>query len=326
MCVVGCGEQAANVLREIRGMPDGAELFFASELPQDAKSYCETYGGAGFFQTYEEAATDPRVQAMYFATPHHVHLENALIAASHSKHILMEKPIALTINETRKMITATDEGGVILMVSEPFRYLDTVATCKQLLADGAIGDVRAVTVHSEHYSPEDNAGWRLSAELRGGGELIDGGIHYVDILVNIGGLPESVYALELPKATPELESEDGVALTARFPGGAAGVLIVSAATQAAEDLKRVTVTGSKGRITFDPTGRSVTVDANGEVRTVRVGAESSSTRRMMREFWDCVQTGRKPVMSGEEGLKDLAVVVAAYESLKTGDRVDVAGP
>ena len=88
------------------------------------------------FDSFEDAVRDPGVDAVYLATPHHLHLGHTLIAAAQRKHILVEKPIAMTVPEAWKMISCARDSGVVLMVSEPVRYLSTVDKCNELIADG----------------------------------------------------------------------------------------------------------------------------------------------------------------------------------------------
>ena len=320
LCVVGCGEQAGKILDEARPVVDDLDLYFASQHVDDARSYNDIYGGVGVLETHEDAARDPRVDAMYFATPHHLHLEQALYAAEQGKHILMEKPIALTMAESQTMIAAARDAGVVLMVSEPVRYLPTVDKSKELIAHGAIGDIRLVHVQNHHYSRP--GGWRTDAALRGGGELIDGGIHSVDIMVNLGGLPERVYAVLTGKVFDEVDGDEGSVVTAHLPGGAVGLLNQSAGTATKESDMWVMVTGSKGQIRFEPDATEVTADTAEGVRTIGVGSDSS-VQLMMREFVASASKGSQPVMTGEEGTKDLAVVLAAYNSAELGEEVAV---
>ena len=109
LCVIGCGAFArifANSLADARGW---VELYFASRDHGRAKAYSEEFGGAGAFGSYEEAAADPRIDALYICTPHDLHLEHARLAATAKKHILLEKPMARTIGEARLIISAASE-------------------------------------------------------------------------------------------------------------------------------------------------------------------------------------------------------------------------
>ena len=216
LCVAGLGKYAEHVLGDARPTLEGIDLYFASRDIERARDFNHRYGGVGFFGSYEEAAGDPRVDAIYFITPHHVHLENALLASGNSKHILMEKPIARTIAEARQIIEAARAAGVTLMIAENHRFLPTLALTKRLIADGAVGRLRYVQAHVESYGVP--GGWRADPALAGGGMLIDGGVHYVDHIVDLGGFPTSLYAAIPSPATPGARSEDGVFLVAQLPG------------------------------------------------------------------------------------------------------------
>ena len=198
LCVAGCGRYARRVFGGLRTRPEGLRLYFASRDEAKARRFNEEFGGAGHFGSYEDAAASPEIDALYFTTPHHVHVENARLAAHHSKHILVEKPIARDTEESLQIIESARAAGVRLMIAENFRFLPTVVKARAMIAGGDIGEVRLMRVWSEsHRSP---SGWRANAGLRGGGPLIDGGIHWVDVMVNLCGFPEAVSAVTLPKA------------------------------------------------------------------------------------------------------------------------------
>ena len=324
LCIVGCGGYARTVLDDIHDMTDDVRLFYASRDLEKARSYMEEYGGAGYFDSYEGAAKDPRVEALYFFTPHDLHLENALLAAEHSKHILMEKPIARTIPEARQMVDAAQDAGIKLMVAENYRFLPTVSHCKQLIESGAIGKLRLIQIQAEGYGAP--TGWRASATVSGGGVFIDGGIHYVDALVNIGGYPERVYALKPPQVYGEVEGEDGIVVTLSLPGGAVGLINHSRGTAKTEPQVSVQVTGTSGQLSFEPFGDEVTVDGADERRTIKLHEGGRGVKSMIREFRSCIEQDREPLMSGEEGIKDLAVVLGAYWSAKEGTGITLSPP
>ena len=322
-CIVGCGKYAHTVMEYIGDMTDEVEFSFASRDIDKAREYCEQYGGSAYYGSYEEAAKDPRVDAMYFITPHDLHLENARLAAKHGKHVLMEKPIARTVSESRKLIEATQYAGVTLMVAENFRFDLATAKAKELIADGAIGDLSFVDVQSENLDGGCE-GWRLSLERCGGGRMIDGGIHYVDVLRNLAGHPERVYAL-VPdhKTIPGIEGEDSMAVTASFRGGLTGFLRYSGGAPLTSK-RDVRVSGTKGRVQYEVFGSDVTVETDEGARVYPVEPEIRGMKHMVRDFIGAIAEGREPIMSGEEALNDLAVVLASYESVRTGAPVNVA--
>ena len=301
-------------------------FYFASRDAQKAKDYCEEFGGIDYFGSYEEAAADPRVEALYFVTPHDLHLPNAEMAARHSKHILMEKPIGRTIPEAMGIIEAARDAGIKLMVAENYRFLPTVIKCKELMHDGVIGDTRLVQIQATGYAEVGRWPWRMSEERSGGGRFIDGGIHEVDILLNVAGFPETVFATKPVHVLQELEGEDGLVMMARLPGGAVGTINFSNATPIPELERWVHVTGTRGELQFDQWESEVHILDRESRRVVTVPEVRNAHRAMVKEFKDCVVEGREPLMSGQEAINDLAVVLAAYESADTGKQVQPCIP
>ena len=222
------------------------------------------------------------------------------------------------------MIRAARDAGVKLMVAENYRFLPAVERCKEIIGEGAIGGLRLVQIQAESFG--EPTGWRLDAELMGGGRFIDGGIHFVDILLNIGGFPEEVYAARPPQVFRNLEGEDGLVMTARLPEGAVGLINFSAATAVGGQRRWVNVTGTKGQLSFNPEGAEVTVETASSRRTVGVAEARRGVPQMVKEFRASVLEDREPVMSGEEGVKDLAIVLGAYESVQQGGEVALSLP
>ena len=270
------------------------------------------FDGADFFGSYEEAAADSRVQSLYLCTPHHLHMEHALMAARFSKHILVEKPIARTLEEGERMVAAARDAGVKLMVAENYRFMPVVQKAWELVGQGAIGTLRFIQIQEEAAYAID--GWRTSREMMGGGVAIDGGIHSVDILVNLAGMPEEVYASSLPRVLPNLEGEDGIVLMARLKGGAAGLINHSWGISNRSWRLWVAVSGTRGRIFCEPRRRTMTLETDRGRSTFRFPEDRTGIGHMVREFRSSILEDRAPVTSGEEGLRDLKVVHRAYES------------
>ena len=316
LCIVGCGRYAAVVLNEIHDMNDEFDFYFASRDLSKAKAYCERFGGIDYFGTYEEALSDERVQAAYFFTPHHTHLEDTELAARHGKHVLMEKPIARTIEESQALIRTAQDAGVQLMVAENYRFLHTARRAKSMIETGtlgSIGDLRLIDIKVEAFRPPPTP-WRLDASLTGGGSFIDAGIHYIDLIVNLGGMPTQVYAATPTKVHRHTEGEDGLVLLANLPDDAVAVFNFSRATSRNVQHDYVGITGTEGYIEFEPYGREIAFENTLVKRNVRLPEAHRGAREMVREFRDCIQQQRPPEMTGAEAIKDLAVVLAAYRS------------
>ena len=316
LCVVGCGEFAQTFAKGIQPLREEIDLFFASrDLPR-ARAYCDMFQGNGAFGSYEEAAADSRVEAMYLCTPHHLHLEHVTMAARAGKHVLVEKPIACTLEEGRRTIAAAQEAGITLMVAENYRFLAAVRKCKELVDSGAVGDLRLVQLQEE--APFQPGQWRSNRDLNGGGVFIDGGIHKVHFLRYLAGEPEHIYAASLPRALAEHEGEDGLVVVARWASGVVGLINHSWVSSLRLQPSWVSVSGSKGRIYFEVGEPWLRLEQGDREQTIQFAQDHSGLTAMVREFRDSIREGREPEVSGQEGLSDLAVVLKAYESMGRG--------
>ncbi len=289
------------------------DLYFASRDLDKARSYCDRFGGVGYFGSYEEAAASPDVAAMYFFTPHDLHVDNALLAAAHSKHALVEKPIARTVEEALRMRRACDDAGVKLMVAENYRFLPTVILAKEMLDSGGVGDLRAVNMTCDWFG--DAGGWRSSLETAGGGSFIDAGIHYVDTLVLLGGMPELLYAASPPRVLGK-EGEDGISIVAHLPGGAISTIAFSNGTRTSSERLEIVVAGTEATLAFHPFGDAIERQSLDGSRLEPAGGLGGFSAMLM-EFRASILEDREPVMSAGEGIADLKVVLAAYRSVET---------
>ena len=313
LCIVGCGTYAATVLDDTADVAGSFDFYFASRDRDKAARYCERFGGAGYFGSYEEAAASPGVRAMYFLTPHDLHVDNALMAAAHSKHALVEKPIARTIEEAERMRDACANAGVKLMVAEQHRFLPAVVRAKELLDSGEVGGLRAVNMICDWFG--DTGGWRNSLDAAGGGSFIDAGIHYVDTLVHLAGMPDMLYAASPPRVLGK-EGEDGISIVAHLPGGAVATIAFSNGTQRSNERLEIVVAGTKETLAFHPFGDEIERQSLDGARVEAAGGLSGSSAMLM-EFRRSILDDREPAMPAVDGIADLKVVLAAYRSVET---------
>ena len=319
LCVIGCGDFAKVFAREMRALSGEVDLFFASRDSQRAAEYNAAFDGKASFGTYEAAAADPRVEAVYLCTPHSLHREHAAVAAAAGKHILVEKPIARTIEEAQAIIQIAQQAEVTLMVAENYRFMAVVRLAKNLIDGGALGDLRMIQMQEEtDFHP---GGWRVSREQNGGGVLIDGGIHKIDILTYLVDRPAGVYAMSLPHVLDQLEGEDGVIVLTHSPLGTVGLINHSWAKVGGKGPKWVTVSGTKAHISFDLAGTQVTINDGLEERLLEAPGDRHGLISMVREFRDSIRQGREPETSGSVGLEDLEIILKAYESMESGQVV-----
>ena len=321
LCVVGCGNFAKTFAQAMGSLRGEVELFFASRDMGRAEAYAEAYGGSGAFGSYEEAAADSRVQAMYVCTPHYLHREHTVMAARAGKHVLVEKPIARTVEEARDMVAEARRAGVTLMVAENYRYMSAVRKAKEIIESGALGSLRLVQLQEEAAMiPKE---WRRDRLSSGGGVLIDGGIHRVDILVYLSGMPRQVFAASLPAGPAAGDVEDGVVIMTRSADGVVGVINHGWTAAKSPGPSWVSVSGLQGRLYFEMGAPRLTWDNGRGERTLTLEPDHYGLAPMVREFRDSILEGREPLTSGAAGIAALSVVLKAYESIEQGVSLEV---
>lgn len=321
LCVVGCGEFAWIFSKAMASLRSEVDLYFASRDPQRAESYAQEFDGLDSFGSYSAAAADPRVDAMYLCTPHHLHMEHCLIAARAGKHILVEKPLARNLAECQEMLSQARRAGVTLMVAENYRYMAAVRSAKTLICDGAVGELRMIQLQEEAYFQPNS--WRDNREENGGGVLIDGGIHKADILIYLAGMPETVFAAALPRALPGAGGEDGAVVMTKTPGGVVGLINHSWTAAKNSAPPWVSVSGTEGQINFELGAPRLEVTNRSGEQTLRFENDHQGLVPMVREFRDSIQEKREPMTSGAAGIGALAVVLKAYESIEQGEAVPI---
>ncbi|PKB73003.1 MAG: hypothetical protein BZY75_04070 [SAR202 cluster bacterium Io17-Chloro-G7] len=321
LCVVGCGDFARTFAKAMAPLRSEIDLYFASRDAKRAESYAKEFDGVDAFGSYRTAAADPRVAAMYLCTPHHLHMEHSLIAARAGKHILVEKPMALNLLEGREMLTQARRAGVTFMVAENYRYMATVRSAKTLTCDGAIGDLRMIQLQEEAFF--NPTSWRDNPEENGGGVLIDGGIHKVDMLIYLAGMPEQVFATALPRALPGVGGEDGAVVMTRSPDGVVGIINHSWTPSKHPNPPWVTISGAEGQIHFEIGAPRLKLTNRSGEQTLRYENDYHGLVPMVREFRDSIREQRQPITSGSAGIGALTVVLKAYESMDRGVAVPI---
>ena len=316
LCVLGCGSFAAVFACSVTTLQNEVDLYFASRDLGRAQEYASRFGGRDAFGSYAEAVVDPRVEALYVCTPHHLHREHAALAFRAGKHVLVEKPIAGTLADAEAMISEADSAGITFMVAENYRFLPPVQEAKRLIDQGRVGPVRLIQLHEQF--PFAPAGWRSRAELNGGGVLIDGGIHKLSAVTYLAGQPNEVYAREVLPGQPGLEAEDGAVVITRDRNGVVSLINHSWSVVPPQPHSWVSISGAEASLYFEPSKPWLKLtDAESET-TRPLEDYGNGLVPMVREFRSSIIESRAPAMTGEDGMADLALVLAAYQSMATG--------
>jgi predicted dehydrogenase len=196
--------------------------------------------------SYEALVADPEVDIVYVSTPHPAHAENAILALEHGRHVLIEKPIALNAAEAARIRDVAAAQGLLAMEAMWTRYLPHMVRIRDLIADGALGEIRAITVdHTQRIS--DDPAHRLNALELGGGALLDLGIYPISLTWDILGEPATVQsAARLQETGTDAE----VATIFTYPGGQIATTLSSSRTAGPNT---ASIMGTAARIDIDKT-------------------------------------------------------------------------
>jgi UDP-N-acetyl-2-amino-2-deoxyglucuronate dehydrogenase len=317
LVIVGCGWIARRHAAAARTL--GMPLVFASRDLARARAYAREFGAVAAYGAYDEALRHPDARGAVICTPHDRHLDDVLAALHAGCHVLVEKPIARTLDEADRMIAAAVRVGRVLMVAENFRFMPGFRAVRRLIDEGRLGALRELHLVARGF--RRHTGWRCTPGA-GGGALIDGGIHYVHALRWWGGEVRRVFAVR-PAQTLEMAGEDAIELLTELEGGAVGVLANSLAARGVPRFQWSSVTGTAGTCFVENRGRLVVVRGEAGLRVRAFRRDVRGHAAMLKAFDAAMTTGRPVEMDGEAGRRDLAVVLAAYRSIAERRPVDL---
>ncbi|GAA4357170.1 Gfo/Idh/MocA family oxidoreductase [Hymenobacter saemangeumensis] len=332
--IVGLGKFATEqIMPNFKDCQQARLTALVSGSPAKAKKLAAEYGIAEqniySYENFDSIKDNPDVDVVYIILPNGLHAEYTVRAAQAGKHVLCEKPMATTVADCEKMIAACKKAGRQLMIAyraqyEPFN-LNAIARIRK----GELGKVRAITAdHGRPVKPAEEKAdvWRVDKKLAGGGSLMDIGIYSLNACrYLLGEEPVEVTALESSdKSDPRFkEVEDNIHFTLRFPSG---VLATCTSSYSYESVKRGRVFGDKAWLDLDPL-------SDYYEHTLKVGSSKGETEPKIQEgnqfaaeldhMAECARTNTTPRTPGEEGLRDVRLILAIYEAARTGKAVTV---
>jgi len=253
------------------------------------------------------------------------HRELTLAAARAGRHVLCEKPLATTVDDAWEMVRACREAGVVLGTAFPVRHASALLDLRTSIGAGALGRVLMIRGTNRGTNP---GGWFVDRALSGGGVITDHTVHVVDAIRYITGEEiTGVYAEADARFSPDLGVEDCALLTMTLSGGGFASLDPSWSRpdKAFPTWGDVTmqVTGTEGVATFDYTAQHTDLYSNTRVRAAQIGWGEDGDALLIEDFVAAVREGRAPLASGEDGLRAVEVVQAAYDSVASGQPVPV---
>lgn len=325
VALVGCGIISEWHIRAYRQHAERTRITVCCDIDgQKAAERAELVGDARAVTSFEEVLADPDIDAVEICTPHHLHPEAVIAAARAGKHILCQKPLAKTLAECDAMIAAANQAGVVLYYGETNRTLPAAVAAKRAVAEGRIGQLIGTQATYAHWQGGQylSTTWRYDPRVTGGGQLLDGGIHYVDLMLHIGGPIESVTCFTT-RFRAELGGEDTAVVNVRFQDGPLGTLFSSQAAGIWLPEPSFVAFGTEGVLAVGgPEGALVLHRPDlPDRREVLLPPQQDSFATMIGRYLDTVLDGAPNPAPGEIGRENLKVVLAAYESARLGREV-----
>ena len=236
---MGCGDIAQRrVAPALSDLPICDLVSVARSRFEMAEAFAKQFGVRKWAKTWQELVRDPEIDAVYVATPVYLHCEITESAAENGKHVLCEKPMAISVAECDRMIEACRSNRVKLGVAYYRRFYPVLKRIKNLLASAEIGrPVLARLEAFEHFNPKPGGArtWLLQKDKAGGGPLFDFGCHRVEVLLDLFGPVARVRGFASNALFKEREVEDTASVLFEFQSGCQGVLSVSHAVFEKQD-------------------------------------------------------------------------------------------
>jgi len=342
--VIGCGGIADR-----RTIPEGlmpspeAELVAVQDVDATrAEEVGAKYGVPRVYTSEEELVADPEVQAVYIATPTHLHHEQVTLAAQAGKHVLCEKPLALSVELAEQAVQACKAAGVKLGVNFMMRFHACHQRLKQTIEQGEMGTPVLGKAELTCWYPPIPGAFRQDPALGGGGALIDMGNHCLDLLEFLFGQKIKRVSCFTGNLVQDYPSEDTAAVLAEFEGGAMGLVNALFNVPDAAARNMLMVYGSKGGAwTFGTIGQDSAGEIHAIIEREDKGYDAAQVRQGGPEeevivpevvnmyqahidaFSRAVEADEEPPVPAELGVWSQKVITACYESARTGQAVEV---
>jgi 1,5-anhydro-D-fructose reductase (1,5-anhydro-D-mannitol-forming) len=320
---VGASLWAARyMIPAVRAVEDARAVGVFSSSAERGERFAEETGLERAYASLEEMLADPRIDAVYIGTTNDLHAERTIAAARAGKHILCEKPLALSIAEAAAMIEAGEEAGVVLATNHHLRGAPTIRAMREQVEAGAIGEIVAARVFHARSLPEELRTWRLQRPEAGGGVVLDVTVHDADVIrFLLADEVVEVVALTANQGLAEPPLEDSAMGAMRMRGGQ--LVSFHDAFTVPHAGTGVELHGTEGSLigsevlTPDPIGQ-VLLRRLDEIEEVVIPARRPIYEEVVRRFDAAVRGEGAPLASGEDGAAALAIALAALESAGTG--------
>ena len=331
--ILGCGMVARYHAKAIADTPNATLVGACSKSLSSTQAFCSEFPKVRAYSGYEEMLEDCDINTIAICSPTGDHYAQSKRALESQKHVIVEKPICISLEDADDLIRLAEERGLCLCVISQSRYSDSVAIIKQAIDNGELGKPISASLMMRYMRNQayyDQADWRGTYAFDGGGVLMNQGIHGIDLLCYFMGKPRSVvgYAKTLLRT---IEVEDTAAAAVEFENGSVAVIDATVCSQPPFP-KRFILCGEKGTIMLEddtitlwnlPTPCPIETKANmgGSSSADAKGITHIYHAREYQNFTKHLLNGEALLVDGHQGRIPLSVILGVYESSKTGKKV-----
>lgn len=332
----GCGAIATHHYVAIQNTPNAVFVGATAAKPEYAIPFCSEHNGR-VFDSYEDMLRSPDIDAVCILSPSGLHAEQTIQAIHAGKHVLVEKPMALTLSQADSVIEEAKRHNVKVGAVSQFRLSDSINRVKHTIDCGLLGRLVTADVSmkynrsTEYYS---SSPWRGTWAMDGGGALMNQGIHGIDTLLYLMGDVKSVYGITRT-LKHSIEVEDTALAALEFQCGALGYIQGTTSVYPGVP-RRISISGTKGTISlieqeivdWNIEGQDIPADLNNE-HSIRSGAsnpldfDADGHIRQMRDFVNAILENREPAVNCVQARRAILLITAIYESSATGKRIDL---
>lgn len=321
-----------------RFVPDAEVVAVFTRDPKRASDFATKHHIPKSFSDLETCVAESGAEVVDVCLPNFLHHRAVMAAAKHGRHVIIEKPLALTLEEADEMIAACRRAGVKLMYAEELCFAPKYERVRKLANEGAFGDIYMLKQAEKHSGPHSD--WFYDVNQSGGGVLMDMGCHGLAwFRWMLGGRPKAVSVLAHLRTgllhKGRTRGEENSVVIVEFEGGAIGVAENSWAKHGGmEDYAEVYGTGGvcyadlfqgNSAQTYSEKGYGYAMEKAGSTQgwtfTIFEEAFNQGYPQEMKHFIECVRENKEPLVTGEDGRAVLELLYAAYESAGTGRRV-----
>lgn len=323
--IVGCGHIAKKHAEALQNIEDARLIGVCDKIAANMEPYVLEFG-AQSYNDLEDMLKNPSIDIVNICTPSGTHAPLARMAAKAGKHIILEKPMALTIADSEAIIAACKEYGVKLAVVHPNRFRPAVIELKQLLNDGLFGTLShsdATVRWNRNQAYYDQAPWRGTKSMDGG-VLMNQAIHNLDLMLWMMGPIEEIQAFAATRIR-NIESEDVATAVVRFQSGALGIVEATTNIYPKNLEESISIFGEKGTVMIGGNHanwyKHVAMENLPEDVVASMIARNEADpygkpghQAIIEDMIDAIRNNREPAITGEDGMNAVKFVIGILQA------------